>query len=61
MLEYGTRVVAGVVPGKGGQTFDDAPNAGLPYRAPDQAADARAIRVAEEVVGEILTVLPAPA
>ena len=24
MLEYGTRVVAGVVPGKGGQTFDDA-------------------------------------
>lgn len=24
MLEYGTRVVAGVVPGKGGQTFDDS-------------------------------------
>ena len=24
MVEYGTRVVAGVVPGKGGQTFDDA-------------------------------------
>jgi succinyl-CoA synthetase alpha subunit len=24
MMEYGTRVVAGVVPGKGGQTFDDA-------------------------------------
>ena len=23
MMEYGTRVVAGVVPGKGGQTFDD--------------------------------------
>ncbi|MXX78502.1 MAG: succinate--CoA ligase subunit alpha, partial [Gemmatimonadales bacterium] len=23
MLEYGTRVVAGVTPGKGGQTFDD--------------------------------------
>jgi succinyl-CoA synthetase alpha subunit len=25
MLEYGTRVVAGVTPGKGGQTFDDGP------------------------------------
>jgi len=24
MMEYGTRVVAGVTPGKGGQTFDDA-------------------------------------
>ncbi|MGH7564773.1 MAG: succinate--CoA ligase subunit alpha [Gemmatimonadota bacterium] len=24
MMEYGTRVVAGVVPGKGGQTFDDS-------------------------------------
>lgn len=24
MIEYGTRVVAGVTPGKGGQTFDDA-------------------------------------
>lgn len=24
MIDYGTRVVAGVVPGKGGQTFDDA-------------------------------------
>lgn len=24
MIEYGTRVVAGVVPGKGGQTFDDS-------------------------------------
>lgn len=24
MLEYGTQVVAGVVPGKGGQTFDDS-------------------------------------
>ena len=24
MMEYGTQVVAGVVPGKGGQTFDDA-------------------------------------
>ena len=43
------------------ETFDDPPNAGLPYRAPDEAADARAIRIAEEVVGEILKVLPAPA
>ncbi len=25
MMEYGTRVVAGVTPGKGGQTFDDGP------------------------------------
>jgi succinyl-CoA synthetase alpha subunit len=25
MLEYGTKVVAGVTPGKGGQTFDDGP------------------------------------
>ena len=25
MIEYGTRVVAGVTPGKGGQTFDDVP------------------------------------
>ena len=43
------------------ETFDDPPNAGLPYQAPDEAADARAIRIAEEVVNEILKVLPAPA
>jgi acetoin utilization protein AcuC len=43
------------------ETFDDPPNAGLPYRATNEAADARAIRIADEVVGEILKVLPAPA
>ena len=43
------------------ETFDDPPNAGLPYRAADEAVDARAIRIAEDVVGEILKVLPGPA
>jgi hypothetical protein len=43
------------------EAFDDPPYAGLPYRAPDVAADVQAIRIAEEVVGEILKVLPAPA
>jgi acetoin utilization protein AcuC len=31
-------------------TLDDPPNAGLPYRAADEAADARAIRIAEQVL-----------
>ena len=40
------------------EAFDDPPNAGLPYRPADEAADARAIRIAEEVVSEILRILP---
>lgn len=43
------------------ETFDDPPHAGLPYRAADEAADTRAIRIAEAVVGEILEILPPPA
>jgi acetoin utilization protein AcuC len=43
------------------ETFDDPPNAGLPYRAAEEAADARAVRVAEDVVAQILRVLPGPA
>ena len=31
-------------------TFDDAPNAGLPYRAADEAADAHAPLIAEQVL-----------
>ena len=42
-------------------TFDDPPNAGLPYRAAEEAADARAGRIAEAVVAEILRVLRGPA
>ncbi len=37
MMEYGTRVVAGVTPGKGGQTFDDGPQ---PVPIFDTVADA---------------------
>jgi acetoin utilization protein AcuC len=40
------------------ETYDDPPNAGLPYRAADEAADARAVRIASEVVGAILEVMP---
>ena len=42
-------------------SFDDAPNAGLPYRAPDEAADTRAIGIAEAVLGRVLSLLPPPA
>ena len=38
-------------------TFDDPPNAGLPYRAADEAADARALRIAEQVLGLVLAKL----
>jgi acetoin utilization protein AcuC len=31
-------------------TFDDPPHAGLPYRAAEEAADARALRIAEQVL-----------
>ena len=40
-------------------TFDDPPNAGLPYRAGDEAADARAIRIAEQVRELVLRTLDA--
>jgi acetoin utilization protein AcuC len=40
------------------ETYDDPPNAGLPYGRAEEAADARAVRIAEEVVREILKVLP---
>lgn len=42
------------------ESFDDPPNAGLPYSAADEAVDARAIRIAEAVVDEVLKILPAP-
>ena len=42
------------------ETFDDPPNAGLPYRAVDEAADARAVQVAREVVTGLLDLLPTP-
>jgi acetoin utilization protein AcuC len=38
-------------------TFDDPPNAGLPYRAPDEAADRRATRIAEVVLQQVLPLL----
>ena len=38
-------------------TFDDPPNAGLPYRADDEAADQRAIRIAEQVLELVLRTL----
>jgi acetoin utilization protein AcuC len=38
-------------------TFDDPPSAGLPYRAADQAADARAERIAAEVLDLVLGAL----
>jgi len=41
-------------------TFDDPPGAGLPYRAPDKAADARAIETAEAVLERVLELLPRP-
>jgi hypothetical protein len=40
--------------------FDDLPNAGLPYRAPDEAADARAVRMGEQVLELVLRTLDAP-
>jgi acetoin utilization protein AcuC len=43
------------------EAYDDPPNAGLPAGAAQEAANDRAIRVAERVVAEILKVLPAPA
>ena len=41
------------------ETFDDPPNAGLPYRPADAAADARAVQVAELVLDRLLPVLRA--
>ncbi len=38
--------------------FDDPPNAGLPYRASDAETDARAVRIAELVVEQVLGLLP---
>jgi acetoin utilization protein AcuC len=35
-------------------TFEDPPHAGLPYRAAEEAADARALRIAEQVL-ELVT------
>jgi acetoin utilization protein AcuC len=37
--------------------FDDPPNAGLPYRAAEEAADARAIRIAEGVLDLVVRTL----
>ena len=37
MMEYGTQVVAGVTPGKGGQTFDDGPSPVPIFDSMDQA------------------------
>jgi acetoin utilization protein AcuC len=39
-------------------TFDDEPNAGLPFRAADEAADARATSIAREVLALVLERLP---
>jgi len=38
-------------------TFDDPPNAGLPYRAADEAADAHAVRIAEQVLELVMRTL----
>jgi acetoin utilization protein AcuC len=38
-------------------TFDDPPNAGLPFRAADAAADGRAVRTAEQVLELVLGTL----
>src|SRR5687768_14121124 len=38
--------------------FDDPPDAGLPYRGPDRAADLRAAQVAEVVLKRVLELLP---
>jgi acetoin utilization protein AcuC len=40
-------------------TFDDPPNAGLQYRAADEAADGRAIEIAEKVLELVLRTLEA--
>ena len=42
-------------------TLDDQPNAGLAYQPADAAADARAPRIAEEVLEAVLALLPASA
>jgi acetoin utilization protein AcuC len=39
------------------ETFDDPPDAGLPYRAAEEAADARALRIAREVLELVLRTL----
>jgi acetoin utilization protein AcuC len=38
-------------------TFDDPPNAGLPSRAADEAADAHAVRIAEQVLELVMRTL----
>ena len=40
------------------ETFDDPPIAGLPYRAAEEAADARALRIAERVLELTLRTMP---
>ena len=42
-------------------TFDDPPNAGLPYRPAQEAADARALQIAAEVLEVVLGTMPRPA
>jgi acetoin utilization protein AcuC len=39
-------------------TFDDPPDAGLPYRGSDRAADERAAQIAEVVLDRVLELLP---
>jgi acetoin utilization protein AcuC len=39
------------------RTFDDPPNAGLPYRAADEAADERALLIAEGVLELVMATL----
>ena len=42
-------------------TFDDPPNAALPYRPAQEAADARALQIAAEVLEVVLGTMPRPA
>ena len=39
-------------------TFDDPPHAGLPYRAPEEAADERALQIAQQAIEVVLGFLP---
>ena len=42
-------------------SFDDPPNAGLPYQVAEEAADARALGLADQVLERTLRTLPRPA